>query len=147
MAPRDFRSCAIVLNQLRMIYGHVLGALLKIRFPHRVATRLHDIADEPVGFRDCFSGIIHEASLNRTPGFGETVPVQGCEGADTKPIEPLLALFERGLSMPLVAVFPHYTIVFGPESAPQVLTVLLAHEHPSSECNANHDQDNDRHGR
>ena len=59
----NLSSRAIVLNYVRMVHGDVRDALLEIR--HRVAARLHDFADEPVGFRDGAFGIVHEASLIR----------------------------------------------------------------------------------
>lgn len=66
---------AIVLDDHRVIYRYIRGALFEIT--NRIATSFHHIADEPIGFPYCAFRVIDKSGLLTSPRLRESTSVFG----------------------------------------------------------------------
>src|SRR5438309_2897967 len=64
---RDLVGAPVVLNDFRVVYRDVGGALVELR--HRIATFVHYLLHQLIGFRCGVFGFVNEALLNCPPLF------------------------------------------------------------------------------
>ena len=70
----------VVRDDASVIYGKVGGLLFEVG--HRIAARLHDFAEKPVGFAYRPVGVVDKPRLHGRPAPGVALPRSGIERAD-----------------------------------------------------------------
>jgi hypothetical protein len=127
LADSNVVGRSVVLDHVRMIHRHVGGALLEVS--DGITTNLHEVGDETVGFDHGALGVVHEASLIRTPRVGESIPVLGRERLDVQLLNALDAVAELTLGVARVAVLADESLVLGTELPSQLFRTSLLDEH------------------
>ena len=100
-----------------MIHRDISRALIEVS--HRIATRLHDFFDQPVGFAKRFGRLVHEACLDVSPSFCETALFSLRERPNLQLPNAFLARSEFSLSFARITIFPDGVLVLGSELLPQ----------------------------
>ena len=98
VTPGDVARCAILRHDVRVVYRDIVQSLVEIA--ERIASRLHDFSDEPIGFRHCAARIVDEPPLELLPPLSETGRIGGAERADVQLFDAFGSGLERRLCAP-----------------------------------------------
>jgi len=105
LAERDVVRGPVVLDDMRMVDGHVSGALLEVT--DGVATDLHEISNEAVRFDHGTLRVIDEPCLVGAPLLRKPAPMFGAQRFDVQLTHALDALAELAFRVPGVAALAH----------------------------------------
>ncbi|HWP06636.1 MAG TPA: hypothetical protein VNN72_12875 [Polyangiaceae bacterium] len=112
-APSESARGAIVLNDRGVLDGQIRDAIVEgLGF---VTTCRHHRLDELVGANDRARRVVDERQLQLLPFRRKPVPGAFAKAAQVKVPHAALALAQRALRKPLIAVVLHGTVVFRAE--------------------------------
>lgn len=138
LADRDVVRRSVVLNDVRMVYGDVGGALLEVT--DGVATNLHQIRDEVVGFDHGAFRVIDELRLVGPPRLGEPSAMFRGQWLDMELLHAFDTSVQLTFGMARVTVLAYEALVLGAELAAELLTPPLLHEHERNDDHCHRDQ-------
>ena len=138
LADGDLVRRAIVLDDVRVIHGHVRGALLEIA--DGIATNLHEIRDEAVCFDHGTFRVIDEPRLIRTPLLREPRAVLGAERFQVQLLHALDTIIELAFRVSRVAAFPHEPFVLRTEFPAKLVGAALLRQYDGDDYHRQRDQ-------
>src|SRR5438105_3101263 len=116
-----------------MMNRNIVRSLLK--FADRIVTGQHQVLEQAIRFAHGRGGRVDEVSLGPFPVVGKSVLFVCGEATYVQFADTFLALGQRCLSLALIAVLIHGTLVFRPELLTQVFRT------PASQIKKNADRD------
>jgi hypothetical protein len=122
MAERNGMCRPVVRNYLGMVNGDVSGPLLKVT--DRISASMHDFANERISLTYGGPWLVNEPGLHRLPVPAVTLPLLGCERAETELFDAPFACLQLGLGAAGIAGFGDGPFILGAKPLPQVLSSI-----------------------